>query len=51
MILVDSFARIDHLRAGESALVELLNTGQVLTHPLSIPHGQAILDRSVLIKT
>ena len=33
MTLVDSLVRIDHLRAGELALEELLNTGQVLAHP------------------
>ncbi|MBX9811159.1 MAG: type II toxin-antitoxin system VapC family toxin [Burkholderiales bacterium] len=36
MILVDSSVWIDHLRAGEPALVELLNTGRVLTHPFVI---------------
>lgn len=36
MILVDSSVWIDHLRASEPALVELLNAGQVLTHPFVI---------------
>lgn len=36
MILVDSSIWIDHLRAGELALMELLNTGQVLTHPFIV---------------
>ena len=36
MILVDSSVWIDHLRTGESALVELLNTGRVLAHPFVI---------------
>ncbi len=32
MILVDTSVWIDHLRSGNSALTELLNTGQVLAH-------------------
>ena len=36
MILVDSSVWIDHLRAGEPALVELLNTGRVLAHSFVI---------------
>ena len=36
MTLVDSLVRIDHLRAGELALEELLNTGQVLAHPFVV---------------
>ncbi len=32
MILVDSSVWVDHLRVSEPALVELLNTGRVLTH-------------------
>ena len=36
MILVDSSVWIDHLRANEPALVELLNTGQVLAHPFVV---------------
>lgn len=36
MILVDSSIWIDHLRAGEPVLVELLNAGRVLTHPFVI---------------
>ena len=36
MILVDSSVWVDHLRASEPALVELLNTGRVLTHPFVV---------------
>ena len=36
MILVDSSVWIDHLRAGEPALAELLNAGRVLTHPFVV---------------
>ena len=36
MILVDSSVWIDHFRNGDLALVGLLNTGQVLTHPFVI---------------
>ena len=36
MILVDSSVWIDHFRHGESALVGLLDTGRVLTHPFVI---------------
>ncbi len=36
MILVDSSVWIDHLRANEPALVELLNTGRVLAHPFVV---------------
>src|SRR3990172_3934490 len=36
MILVDGSVWIDHLRAGELALAELLNTGQVLVHPFIV---------------
>ena len=36
MILVDSSVWIDHLRAGDPALMELLNRGQVLVHPFVI---------------
>ena len=36
MILVDSSVWIDHLRAGDSTLVELLNTSQVLVHPFVV---------------
>ncbi len=35
MILVDSSVWIDHLRAGDPGLVELLNGNRALTHPLS----------------
>ncbi len=33
MILVDTSVWIDHLRAGDDALVALLNSSQVLMHP------------------
>lgn len=36
MILVDTSVWIDHLRAGEPLLVELLDTNRVLIHPLII---------------
>jgi predicted nucleic acid-binding protein len=36
VILVDSSVWIDHLRAGNPALIGLLNTGQVLVHPFVI---------------
>lgn len=36
MILVDTSVWIDHLRHGESALVDLLNTGRVLVHSFVI---------------
>ena len=36
MILVDSSIWIDHLRAGEPALAELLHAGRVLTHPFVV---------------
>jgi hypothetical protein len=36
MILVDSSIWIDHLRAGEPALAELLDAGRVLTHPFVV---------------
>ena len=36
MILVDSSVWVAHLRTNESALVELLNTGRVLSHPFVI---------------
>lgn len=36
MILVDTSVWIDHLRYGDSSLVSLLNTGQVLAHPFVI---------------
>lgn len=36
MILVDTSVWIDHLRHGESALADLLNTGRVLVHPFVI---------------
>lgn len=36
MILVDTSVWIDHLRAGDTTLSDLLNDGQVLTHPFII---------------
>ena len=36
MILVDSSVWIDHLRTGESTLVELLNSNRVLIHPFVV---------------
>lgn len=36
MILVDTSVWIDHLRVGDSALINLLNASQVLVHPFII---------------
>lgn len=36
MILVDTSVWVDHLRAGETALADLLKHGRVLTHPFVI---------------
>ena len=36
MILVDTSVWVDHLRAGDAPLAELLRDGQVLTHPFVI---------------
>ena len=36
MILIDTSVWIDHLRSGDWALMQLLNRGQVLTHPFVI---------------
>lgn len=36
MILVDTSVWVDHLRAGEPQLVELLNANRVLVHPFII---------------
>jgi predicted nucleic acid-binding protein len=36
VILVDTSVWIDHLRAGDRALIGLLQTGQALTHPFVI---------------
>jgi hypothetical protein len=36
VILVDTSVWVDHLRSGEPALVALLGTGRVLTHPFII---------------
>ena len=36
MILIDTSVWIDHLRAGEPQLVELLNNNRVLVHPFII---------------
>lgn len=33
MILVDSSVWVDHLRASDAVLTELLDRGQILTHP------------------
>ncbi len=43
MILVDTSVWIDHLRKNNAQLVELLNTGSVLIHPLVI--GEIALGR------
>lgn len=34
MILVDTSVWIDHLRRGNESLVDLLNAGRVVTHPM-----------------
>lgn len=52
MVLVDTSVWIDHLRAGDAQLATLLESGQVLCHPLIIGelacghlrHRQALLD-------
>ncbi|MDM8358733.1 type II toxin-antitoxin system VapC family toxin [Pandoraea communis] len=53
MILVDTSVWIDHLRAGDATLVQLLNTGRVLAHPYVI--GELALgslkNRDVVIST
>ena len=36
MILVDSSVWMDHLRAGEPALLDILNAGLVLAHPFVV---------------
>ncbi len=36
MILVDTSVWVDHLRAGDKALADLLDAGMVLTHPFVI---------------
>lgn len=36
MILIDSSVWIDHLRAGEPGLAELLNSNNVLAHPFVV---------------
>ena len=36
MILVDTSVWVDHLRAGDAGLTDLLNAGLVLTHPFVI---------------
>ncbi|MGK0173422.1 MAG: putative nucleic acid-binding protein [Gammaproteobacteria bacterium] len=36
MILVDTSVWIDHLRAGDAALSELLDSGQVFAHPFVV---------------
>lgn len=53
MILVDTSVWIDHLRAGDATLVQLLETGRVLAHPYVI--GELALgslkNRNVVIST
>ncbi|VVE18984.1 type II toxin-antitoxin system VapC family toxin [Pandoraea soli] len=53
MILVDTSVWIDHLRAGDATLVQLLNAGRVLAHPDVI--GELALgslkNRDVVIST
>lgn len=34
MVLVDTSVWIDHLRAGDDALISLLQTGRVCCHPM-----------------
>jgi predicted nucleic acid-binding protein len=36
VILIDTSVWINHLRAGEPALIEFLNTGRVLSHPFVV---------------
>ena len=36
MVLVDTNVWIDHLRKGDTHLIELLNQGRVMTHPFVI---------------
>jgi predicted nucleic acid-binding protein len=36
MILVDTSIWVDHLRTGNSTLIQLLNTGEVLSHPFVV---------------
>ncbi|MSP00878.1 MAG: type II toxin-antitoxin system VapC family toxin [Acetobacteraceae bacterium] len=36
MILVDTSVWVDHLRGGDAVLVELLQSGEVVTHPFVI---------------
>ncbi|MCW5724189.1 MAG: PIN domain-containing protein [Maricaulaceae bacterium] len=43
MILTDTSVWVDHLRAGDAALAELLNQNRVLTHPVVI--GEIALGR------
>ncbi len=43
MILVDTSVWVDHLRASDRTLVELLDTGKVLVHPFVI--GELALGR------
>jgi predicted nucleic acid-binding protein len=53
VILVDTSVWIDHLRYGDSSLVNILNTGQVLAHPFVI--GELALgslrQRDVILET
>jgi predicted nucleic acid-binding protein len=43
VILADTSVWVDHLRAGNRALAELLDAGQVLAHPFVI--GEIVLGR------
>lgn len=50
MILVDTSVWVGHFRASDPILVDLLERGQVLTHPLVIgelalgnPHGRSVV--------
>ena len=43
MILADTSVWVDHLRAGDRALAQLLDAGQVLAHPFVI--GELALSR------
>jgi len=53
VILVDTSVWVDHLRAGDAALSELLNGGMVLTHPMVIGELAmgALRERKVVLHT
>ena len=53
MILVDTSVWIDYLRNGESALMNLLNAGEVVTHPFVIGELALgnLLQRDVILDT